>query len=247
MFLLVLLLSSSYYSSTAYNNQHRAFPSPPSLPLGTATTGSTFYRRSFFATAGFLVTAPLVYNANAVDIKVSPLAKTFITAGGKGAKPIRENDATRYFTNARVVFLLEGGSGTTTGDLVLRLTAERKAGRGPGVTPGNVQLLSYKSSSSLPDGVVSAGTVSDVSVVVSKISDLFSKLPEGDVLLVGPIPSRGTAGDGKLLADTASAVKSFVGGKMGGGVISVLLDGPREGLLLEENGYPVSELLWYSL
>lgn len=245
----MLLLSSNYDSSAAYNHQHHAVPPLPALPLGTATTSTTFSRRSFFATAGFLVTAPLVSNVNAVDIKVTPLAKTFITSGGKGAKPIRENDATRYFTNARVVFLLEGTSGgTTTGDLVLRVTAERKAGRGPGVTPGNVQLLSYKSSSSsLPEGVVSAGTAADVGVLVSKISDLVPKLPEGDVLLVGPIPSRGTAGDGKLLADTASAVKSFVGGKTGGGVVSVLLDGPREGLLLEENGYPVSELLWYSL
>ena len=51
----------------------------------------------------------------------------------------------------------------------------------------------------------------------------------------------------QILADTAAALGTFVGGKVGGGVISVLLDGPTEGLLLNENGYPASELLWYSI
>jgi hypothetical protein len=37
-----------------------------------------------------------------------------------------------------------------------------------------------------------------------------------------------------------------VGGKRERGVISVLVDGPREGLVLEQGGYPVSDLLWYS-
>jgi len=72
-------------------------------------------------------------------------------------------------------------------------------------------------------------------------------MPDGDVLLVGPIPSGGTAEDGKLLAGTASRIGTFVGGKQGNGVISVLLNGPTENLKLVESGFPTSELLWYSL
>lgn len=163
-----------------------------------------------------------------VSLKVTPLAHTFITSSGV-AKPIRENDATRFFTNARVVYMFEGNPGASSAlasevrDLILK----RKSERGPGVTPGSVQSMA-------------TGRV-DVVVATAR------QLPEGDVLLVGPIPSGGTAADGKLLAETADSLSTFVGGKLGGGVISVLLDGPREGLKLEESGFRTSELLWYSL
>jgi hypothetical protein len=71
-------------------------------------------------------------------------------------------------------------------------------------------------------------------------------MPEGDVLLVADFLSRGTASDGKLLAGTAAALERAAGGKTEGAVLSVLLDGHREGLVLEQGGYPVSDLLWYS-
>lgn len=162
------------------------------------------------------------------SLKVTPLAHTFITSSGT-AKPIRENDATRFFTNARVVYIFEGkgGESSTLSQEVVDLTVKRKSECGPGVTPGTVQRLASGS----------------VDAVVAKAR----QLPEGDVLLVGPIPSVGTAGDGRVLAKTAASLESFVGGKIGGGVISVLLDGPREGLKLVESGFPSSELLWYSL
>jgi hypothetical protein len=177
-----------------------------------------------FAAAG---TAAVGKKSN--NIKVSPVSHTFITSSGFAAKPIRENDATRYFTNARVVYLLEGQAAKpgVLASEIIKLTTKRKADRGAGVTPGNVQTL--KSGS------------------VKTVVDTVRSLPEGDVLLVGPIPSGGIASDGKVLTETATALGTFVGGKTGGGVISVLLDGPKENIKLEESGYPTSELLWFSL
>jgi hypothetical protein len=172
-------------------------------------------------------------------IKVTPIAHTFLMTGGKSTspKPIRENDATRYFTNARVVYVFEG-SGSNSGDNqrlaqdVIDLTKTRKAEKGPGVTPGNVQTLASKSSGE---------------VMLPGVVETAKKMPDGDVLVVGPIPSLGTQGDGRLLEKTASGLGTFVGGKKEQGVISVLLNGPRENLKLVESGFPISELLWYSL
>ena len=189
------------------------------------TTGT---RRAFLSTATAAVAASTVTPALAADIKVTPLAHTFITSSGS-AKPIRENDATRFFTNARVVYLFEGkGADPGLAAEVVDLTEKRKAGKGPGVTPGSVKV---SKSATTPDAVVTAA----------------KNMPAGDVLLVGPIASGGTAADGKTLADTAKALGTFVGGKTGNGVVSVLFDAPREGLKLEEGGYATSELLWYSL
>ena len=164
-------------------------------------------------------------------IKVTPIAHTFVIKGGSAPKPVRENDATRFFTNARVVYLFDGNPiENNLAQEVTDLTTKRKAERGPGVTPGDVQILTMTTQ-----------------LNVEKIAETAKQMPEGDVLLVGPIPSRGTATDGKILADTASTLGTFVGGKSGGGVISVLLDGPKENLKLNESGFPASELLWYSL
>jgi len=74
--------------------------------------------------------------ANAIDIKVTPLAHTFVTSDSKGkgiAKPVRENDFTRFLTNARVVLFFLGDSDGGGGEReVTRLTKERKLGKGPG-------------------------------------------------------------------------------------------------------------------
>ena len=220
-------------------------------PSGTqqAPTKETSSRRSFLATTAATTlasTTTFAGPAHSADIKVTPLAHTFITASG-ASKPIRENDATRFFTNAKVVYLFEGGNADSSlAGEVLDLTAKRKAGQGPGVTPGNVKLFS--SSKDLGSAASSMGldVVSRVDNIGTVVEGAKS-LPSGDVLLVGPVPSGGTAADGKTLADTTAALGISVGGKTGGGVISVLLDGPREGLKLEEGGYQTSELLWYSL
>jgi hypothetical protein len=214
-------------------------PSPSSVRILPAEPETTC-RRDFFnkAIANFVFLAPFLVSltvASAADnnkpvvIKVSPVSHTFITSSGSAAKPIRENDATRYFTNARVVYLLEGKDakpGILAAE-VIDLTTKRKADRGAGVTPGNVQTLKGGSATA--------------------VADAAKNMPEGDVLLVGPISSEGTASDGKLLADTAAALGTFVGGKIGGGVISVLLDGPKDDIKFEESGYPTSELFWFSL
>jgi len=190
---------------------------------------------------------------NNIVIKVTPMAHTFITSSGTAAKPIRENDVTRFFTNAKVVYLLEGNNNrdSTKPSLVgeiLDLTVKRKAGEGPGVTPGKVKLFSNdKSIMALASEIgIPTGSYKSESTIVDAVVTEAKSMIEGDVLLVGPIISSGVAADGKLLTDTAKGLGTFVGGKTGRGVVSVLMDGPREGLQLEQGGYPLSELLWYS-
>jgi hypothetical protein len=51
----------------------------------------------------------------------------------------------------------------------------------------------------------------------------------------------------KCSPKTAEALSIFVGGKTDGGVMSVLLDGPKEDIKFQESGYPTSELLWFSI
>ena len=236
-------------------------PLPPPLLLSMRGQPEGVTRRSLVTTSvaeSFLLTPPAAgavstdpQNNGLVAIKVTPMAHTFITSSGTAAKPIRENDATRFFTNAKVVYLLQGkddeSKPSRLAEDILDLTVKRKAGEGPGVTPGKVRLFS--SNKSLAD--VAAGL--DVDVIFSVKSELVASvvatakaMAEGDVLVVGPIPSRGVASDGKLLAETAKGLGTFVGGKTGRGVLSVLLDGPRESLQLVDNGYPISDLLWYS-
>ena len=158
-------------------------------------------------------------------------------------KPVRENDATHFFTNTRVVYLFEGKNNNENNNdnlaqEVTDLTTKRKAERGPGVTSGNVQTLTATQFKSKEGSVVP----------VDKIVETAKQMTEGGVLLVGQIPSRGTAADGKILADAASTLGTSIGGESGGGVISVLLNGPKENLKLNESsGFPASELLWYSL
>jgi hypothetical protein len=188
---------------------------------------------------------------NGIAIKVTPMAHTFITSSGTAAKPIRENDATRFFTNAKVVYLLQGknnkdDSKPSLAAEILDLTVKRKAGEGPGVTPGKVRLLS--SDKSLADVAASLGVDVEFSVKSESVDAVVAKanaMTEGDVLVVGPISSHGVASDGKIVAETATGLGTFVGGKTGRGIVSVLMDGPREGLQLSESGYPISELLWY--
>lgn len=192
------------------------------------------------AVATCMVSIPTSAQAAEADIlstgaiKVTAIAHTFVTTGKSASpsvKPIRENDATRFFTNARVVYIFDGNGNGDSAKLaqeVIDLTQKRKAEQGPGVTPGNLSTLQK-------------------GITIDRVVQAAKELPDGDVLLVGPIPSQGTQGDGKLLQGAASGLGTFVGGQKGGGVISVLLNGPKENLKLVESGYPASELLWYSL
>jgi hypothetical protein len=228
-------LSTSYQTNTPQSS------SPSTSPQST--------RRAFLATSTAVLSAATLSKqaAFAANVKVTAKAHTFLTSGGT-VKPISDIDATTLFTNARVAYLFQGPDAISKNLVleVLDLTVQRKAGTGPGVAPGKVEVLS--STKSFVDAATGMGlsAVSVDSDSLEKVVEFALGMPEGDVLLVGPILSRGTANDGKLVADTAAALELDVGGKREGGVISVLLDGPREGLVLEQGGYPVSDLLWYS-
>ena len=172
-----------------------------------------------------------------VNINVNPIAHTFVVSGPSSKpKPIRENDATRILTNARVVILFATASGDSEKtDLlvndVVELTTKRKEECGPGVTPGSIIRMTATGKSNLVDSIVKS-----------------SSSPEtGDVLVFGPIPSQGITNDGKLKDDVASKLGTFVGSSKSGGIVSVLLDGPTQNVVVADGGYTISDLLWYSL
>jgi len=244
---------------------------PPKLSENSLKTDSNFSERRTFLSdvllggVGVGTTSSLVLLAPATEalaaattstdviatgtIKVTPIAHTFVTKGGM-PKPTRENDATRFFTNARVVYLFEGGNSNSNSENndtnenlvqeVTDLTRKRKAERGPGVTPGEVQTLMGSAQLKWKAG-------NPVSELVKEVAGKAKAMPDGDVLLVGPISSGGTAADGRILAETATSLDTFVGGNKEKGIISVLLNGPKENLKLSESGFPASDLLWYSL
>jgi len=238
--LLILISTASAYSSgskKAAGIDRRTFLS---------RTGA-----AAFATPGVLLgtTTAAVQPAQAADIKVTPIAHTFVASDGV-AKPTRENDATRFLTNAKVVYMFEGPDAKPD-DLatqVLQLTVKRKADQGPGVTPGAIHVAT-SSEAMLSMGASLAVDTSKSKDISTKsvVASIASKLPKGDTLIVGPLPSGGTGADGQLVADTASALDVAVGGAREGGVLSVLLDGPKQGLALTEGGYPVSTILWWTV
>ena len=234
----------------------------PSLPTRTATPSSLdLSRRLLLQTA--LVTPWAVSPAHAandptstISLKVTPLAHTFVTASGTAAKPVRENDASRFCTNAKVVVLWDGGTDAskteTLASDILTLTVQRKAGQGPGVTPGGVQvyatrpaLASTGQALSLSVTTASGKVASDNNV--KSIVQVAKAMSSGDVLVVGPLPSQGVAANGALCAQLAQQLNTFVGTQKEQGVISVLLQGPTQGLSLNEGGYPISDLLWYAV
>jgi len=217
-------------------DQRQNTPSSRELTRKTALHASRS-RRSFVASTAAIVTSSLLVEfptspsspgnsiANAVDIKVTPMAHTFVTGITKGqgvVKPTRENDFTRFLTNAKVVLLFTGDGSTGGEQEVTKLTKERKAGEGPGVTPGNIVMSAANKVTSLEKEVSSLG--------------------KGDTLIV-TIPSASFAGDRKAAADSATSLGLFLGGAKEGGVVSVLVDGSKS-VTIEESGY---DLLWYSL
>ena len=174
----------------------------------------------------------------------------------KGIKPLRENDATRFFTNARIVVPFYGG-GSDTSKLdstcaeILDLTIKRKAEKGPGVTPGNVifgeiagQKVIAPSASAANAKMVAVkdSSPSSISAAASALS------AEGDVLILSPFPTKGTADDGKVVAAIAEAA-GLEAGARGGQVLGLLIDGPRDpqSVLLSEGGSALQPILWYSI
>lgn len=89
--------------------------------------------------------APFSIPAEAADVpdkvtqavKVTAVAHTFIASTGNKAsvKPVRENDATRFFTNARILHLFYTGDeekAYATTKEILDLTVKRKSAEGAG-------------------------------------------------------------------------------------------------------------------
>jgi len=232
-----------------------AFTSPLSNKLLSKTKCQAVSddRRSFLINSSAVAIATNTFFINAspslaLDIKVTPLAHTFITASG-APKPLRENDATRYLTNAKVTYLFTGDSSdnhATLSNDVLKLTNTRKIEQGPGVTPGCIHVATMsKSTIDLATSLnLKTTKVSDFSA--TSIAKIASSLPDGDTLVVGPILSAGVAKNGEILADCSKALNGFVGGSKSGGVLSALLDGPKTNLDMIAQGYPISTILWYN-
>ena len=212
------------------------------------------------ATAGYCSPGPALpasaaaSETGAVKVKVTPVAHTFVASAEKGIKPLRENDATRFFTNARIVVPFYGGGSDTskldsTFSDILDLTIKRKAEKGPGVTPGDVifgkvagQRVASAASASVKMVAVKDSSPSSISAAASALS------AEGDVLVLSPFPTKGTADDGKVVAAIAEAA-GLEAGARGGQVLGLLIDGPRDpqSVLLSEGGSALQPILWYSI
>eukprot|EP00957_Ditylum_brightwellii_P165647 12610233-Ditylum_brightwellii.AAC.1 len=127
---ITLCSTASAYTPSSKVSRRAFFSSVSTKALTVAVTESILlYPKEAFGATDASVTQ---------SIKVTPVAHTFVTSNGK-VKPLRENDATRFLTNARVVFLFYGENSDELSGQVLALTKQRKDGQGPGVTPGNIK------------------------------------------------------------------------------------------------------------
>merc|ERR1719343_976365 len=99
-----LLILLGVFLSTILDGTESFQYVPSKISLEPSSTCAT--RRAFLAsnTAAIIATLSWPQPGLSADVKVTPIAHTFITSSG-ATKPIRENDATRFFTNARVVYL----------------------------------------------------------------------------------------------------------------------------------------------
>jgi len=164
-------------------------------------------RRNAMITAGAFVSSFLMKTSSehviaqaATNINVTPLVHTFLVSNEGKVKPIRENDATRYLTNAKVVYLFQGSSADSTiVNEILNLTVKRKTEQGPGVTPGKVQaMLTYPGFGIDDNQLQSISTFVDSSISKNDVVKKVRDLTEGDVLVVGPITSKGITENGKV-------------------------------------------------
>ena len=190
-------------------------------------------------------TAPITQS-----IKVTPIAHTFVSSitldKAPSIKPLRENDATRFLTNARVVHIFYDGAedkAQKTFGEVLDLTVKRKKNEGAGVTPGTVHCLC--NDDSLYRDIDGLSILMDSSS--ESLKNTLERLPSGDIVILGPKKSSGTIGNGKVVEETGAACGLSVGGKKGGGLISLLLNGPKdsEPIVVVDGGYSTSTILWY--
>lgn len=120
------------------------------------------------------------------------------------------------------------------------------------MTPGRVTLVTRdtkKGQTALFDEKSSSGLDVYKASSLDFLPELIAsdKIGEGDCLLIEPLPSGGAREDEKILKACASKLGLEVGGGKSGGVVGVLLNGPRA-----PNTFDVGEgggysLLWYDI
>ena len=239
------------------------------LPVAMATKASSspaqpifIGRRAFLASTSTMIASEVIPNhaaAIAPDVtqsmKVTPIAHTYVLGIGTSPpalKPLRENDATRFLTNARLVLPFYGGGDSTAGDLMIEIidkTVARKVALGPGVTPGKVRILPLEKGSVSAKMVLERFKGSDEMLPTSKsLSATILSLPPGDVALATPRPSGGTAADARIVRAAATECGIFEGGSKGGGVVGLLINGPRapDTVKVSEGGETTCTILWYN-
>jgi hypothetical protein len=88
-----------------------------------------------------------------------------------------------------------------------------------------------------------------LSIYKGSIKDAIKTLPPNDVIVIPPIKSKGTVANGMLIEKSASDNGLLVGGSKSGGVISCLVNGPRDPdpVVVIDGGYSTSTILWYGV
>jgi hypothetical protein len=245
----IISIALLYHSAAALTvNQN------PATPPQDSNSRRSFLQKSAILTAAPFTSLPFLPQPAAAEtvtssIKVTPIAHTFISSVSNTktpVKPIRENDATRLFTNARVVHLFYNGqddAAINAARELLFLTVKRKAGGGAGVTPGTVHFLAGDSGDLYSD-VAGLSFLQD-----SSLKTALGVIPAGDVVIIAPKKSNGTIINGMLVEKSAIDNKLEVGGSKSGGVISCLINGPSdpETIAILDGGYSTSTILWYGL
>eukprot|EP00979_Chaetoceros_neogracilis_P009726 scaffold2196_cov259-Chaetoceros_neogracile.AAC.1 len=82
-----------------------------------------------------------------------------------------------------------------------------------------------------------------------EMKDALDNIPTGDVVIVAPKRSNGTIINGMLVEKSARDSRLESGGSRSGGVISCLINGPKDPntLAVVDGGYSTSTVLWYGL
>lgn len=88
-----------------------------------------------------------------------------------------------------------------------------------------------------------------LSIYKGSMKDALRTLPPNDVIVIPPKKSEGTVANGMLVEKSANDNGLQVGGSKSGGVISCLINGPRDPdpVVIIDGGYSTSTILWYGV
>lgn len=88
-----------------------------------------------------------------------------------------------------------------------------------------------------------------MSIYKGSMKDAIRSLPPSDVVIIPPIKSKDTVANGMLIEKSANENGLQVGGSKSGGVISCLVNGPRDPdpVVVIDGGYSTSTILWYGV